>query len=184
MRRIDWIFGYGSLIWDPGFAPAETRRAWLSGYARRFCMRSTRYRGTEDAPGLVLALDEQPGAECGGLALRIPPADHDEVMARLRERELVTNAYREEILPLRLEDGRRVEALAYVMRCDHPQYAGGLAPGEQARIIARARGHRGANADYLFSTADHLARIGLADPDMDRLGDAVRRLLDGDTSPR
>lgn len=183
MRRIDWIFGYGSLIWDPGFTPVETRRGWVSGYARSFCMRSTRYRGTEAVPGLVLALDEHPGAECGGLALRVAPADHDEVIAYLRARELVTEAYREAILPLRLDDGRQVEALTYVMRRDHVQYAGGLDLDQQARIIARAQGRRGPNADYLFNTAAHLARIGLADADLDRLSDQVRCLLDGGNEP-
>lgn len=183
MRRIDWIFGYGSLIWDPGFAPAETRRAWVSGYARSFCMRSTQYRGTEAAPGLVLALDEHPGAECGGLALRVAPADHDEVIACLRARELVTEAYREAILPVRLDDGRQIEALTYVMRRDHPQYAGGLDLAQQARIIARAQGRRGPNADYLFNTAAHLAEIGLADADLNRLTEQVRRLLGGGHKP-
>lgn len=183
MRRIDWVFGYGSLIWDPGFAPVETRRAWVRGYARSFCMRSTRYRGTEAVPGLVLGLDEHPGAECGGLALRVADADHDEVVAYLRARELVTEAYREAILPLRLDDGRRIEALTYVMRRDHVQYAGGLDLDEQARIIAQAQGRRGANADYLFNTAAHLAQVGLADADLDRLTEQVRRLLDQGVPP-
>ncbi|QIR85235.1 gamma-glutamylcyclotransferase [Paracoccus sp. AK26] len=178
MRKIDWVFGYGSLIWDPGFAPAETARAWLTGYARSFCLRSIQHRGTASLPGLVLGLDVQPEAECGGLALRIADHDHDEVLAYLRARELVTDAYQEAILPLRLEDGRRVEALAYVMRRDHVQYAGGLPVDEQARIIAQAHGGRGPNADYLFNTAAHLAQIGLGDSDMDHLSDKVRRLLE------
>lgn len=178
MRKIDWVFGYGSLIWDPGFAPAETARAWLTGYARSFCLRSIQHRGTASLPGLVLGLDAQPEAECGGLALRIADHDHDEVLAYLRARELVTDAYQEAILPLRLEDGRRIEALAYVMRRDHVQYAGGLPVDEQARIIAQAHGGRGPNADYLFNTAAHLAQIGLGDSDMDHLSDKVRRLLE------
>ncbi|WP_347138709.1 gamma-glutamylcyclotransferase [Paracoccus sp. SSK6] len=183
MRRIEWVFGYGSLIWDPGFSPVETARAWVSGYARSFCLRSIQHRGTAALPGLVLGLDEQPGGECGGLALRIADRDHDEVLAYLRARELVTDAYREAILPLRLEDGRRVEALAYVMRRDHVQYAGGLDLAEQAQIIARAQGGRGPNADYLFNTAAHLAQIGLADATMDQLTAQVRKLLESDRNP-
>ena len=140
MRKIEWVFGYGSLIWDPGFVPVERARAWVTGYARSFCLRSIQHRGTSERPGLVLGLDQQPDGECGGLALGIADSDHDEVLAYLRARELVTDAYRETILPLRLEDGRRVEALAYVMRRDHVQYAGGLDLAEQARIIARAQG--------------------------------------------
>lgn len=178
MRKVDWVFGYGSLIWDPGFAPAETARAWATGYARSFCLRSIQHRGTAMHPGLVLGLDEQPDAECSGLALRIADADHDEVLAYLRVRELVTDAYQEAILPLRLEDGRRVEALAYVMRRDHVQYAGGLPLTEQARIIAGAQGGRGPNAEYLFNTAAHLAQIGLGDATLDDLSAKVRKLLD------
>ena len=178
MRKIEWVFGYGSLIWDPGFAPIETVRAWVSGYARSFCLRSIEHRGTSTLPGLVLGLDEQASGRCSGLALRIADADHDEVLAYLRARELVTDAYREAILPLQLEDGRRVEALAYVMRRDHVQYAGGLDLAEQARIIAQAAGGRGRNADYLFNTASHLTQIGLRDAVMDQLSDEVRKLLD------
>ena len=178
MRKIDWVFGYGSLIWDPGFVPAETARAWATGYARSFCLRSIRHRGTATRPGLVLGLDEQADAECAGLALRIADHDHDEVQAYLRARELVTDAYQEAILPLRLEDGRRVEALAYVMRRDHVQYAGGLPLAEQARIIAGAQGGRGPNAEYLFNTAAHLTRIGLGDATLDDLSAKVRKLLE------
>ncbi|MGN7868967.1 gamma-glutamylcyclotransferase [Paracoccus sp. 22332] len=184
MRRIDWVFGYGSLIWDPGFSPVETARAWVTGYARSFCLRSVQHRGTQARPGLVLGLDEQPDAECGGVALRIADHDHDEVLAYLRARELVTEAYQETILPLRLEDGRQVEALAYVMRRDHVQYAGGLALTEQARIIAQAHGARGANADYLFNTAAHLAQIGLGDSVLDDLSAQVRKLLETGANPR
>jgi glutathione-specific gamma-glutamylcyclotransferase len=183
MRKIEWVFGYGSLIWDPGFSPVEAVRAWVTGYARSFCLRSIQHRGTETLPGLVLGLDEQPGGECGGLAMRIGDGDHDEVLAYLRARELVTDAYKEAILPLRLEDDRRVEALAYVMRRDHVQYAGGLDLAEQARIIAQAQGRRGPNADYLFNTAAHLAQIGLADPDLDQLTAEVRKLLESDRNP-
>lgn len=183
MRKIEWVFGYGSLIWDPGFVPVETVRAWVKGYARSFCLRSIQHRGTASLPGLVLGLDEQPGAECGGLALRVADHDHDEVLAYLRARELVTDAYQEAILPLRLEDGRQVEALTYVMRRDHVQYAGGLPLDEQARIIARAQGGRGPNADYLFNTAAHLTQIGLGDRDLDRLSDQVRRLLEQGAKP-
>lgn len=177
MTTVSWVFGYGSLMWDPGFHPVETVKARLSGYARSFCLRSTMYRGTEESPGLVLGLDETAGAECSGLAMRVADADHDEVMAYLRARELTTEAYREAILPLRLEDGRQVQALTYVMRHDHWHYAGGLCRAEQARIIARAHGGRGPNADYLFNTARHLAEIGLADPELDSLSEDVRKLM-------
>lgn len=180
MHQVEWVFGYGSLMWDPGFHAAETVKARLTGYARSFCLRSTLYRGTEDVPGLVLGLDEDAQATCNGLAMRIAPEDHAEVMAYLRAREMSTESYREAVVPLLLEDGRQVRALTYVMSRDHPHYAGGMCLTEQAEIIARAQGGRGPNADYLFNTARHLADIGLADAALDQLSDAVRRLLDRD----
>ena len=176
LQRIEWVFGYGSLIWNPGFTPIETVRARLTGFARRFCLRSVEHRGTHERPGLVLGLDPDDAACVSGVALRVSAADHDAVLAELRARELVTDAYRETLLPLTLEDGRRVEALAYVMKRDHWQYAGGLSAAEQARIIAAAHGGRGPNADYLFNTAAHLSQIGLPDPHLDALSDAVRAL--------
>ena len=178
MHDVEWVFGYGSLIWNPGFTPAETVPAHLGGYARSFCLRSIQHRGTEALPGLVLGLDPKDGASCQGLALRIAPQDHDAVLADLRARELVTDAYREAILPLELEDGRQVQALAYVMRRDHWQYAGDLPHDEQARIIASARGGRGPNAEYLFNTAAHLTRLGLPDQGLEALSRAVRTMLD------
>lgn len=177
MQTVFWVFGYGSLMWDPGFQPIETVKARVKGFSRAFCLRSTMYRGTVDNPGLVLGLDEDAGACCSGMAMRIAPDDHDEVMAYLRLREMSGDAYREAILKVELADGRDVEALAYVMRRDHWQYAGDLCLKEQARIIARAHGGRGPNSDYLFNTARHLNEIGLADAMLDSLAEEVRRIL-------
>ncbi|AUH34906.1 gamma-glutamylcyclotransferase [Paracoccus tegillarcae] len=177
MSSLCWVFGYGSLMWDPGFRVIESTTARLDGYARSFCLRSTRYRGTAETPGLVLGLDADPDAHCTGIALRFAPEERDSILSYLRERELVTHAYREAILPIALEDGRRVEALTYVMRRDHVQYAGGLAPCEQARIISGAHGMRGPNADYLFNTTRHLAEFGMSDAALDALSEDVRRLL-------
>ena len=134
--------------------------------------------GTESAGQLkTIPKGSQRRVEPADFFQRIGAQDHAEVMAYLRARELSTDAYREAILPLRLDDGRRIEALAYVMRRDHWQYVGGLALSEQARIIARACGGRGPNCDYLFNTARHLAEIGLADAELDRLSADVRRLM-------
>ncbi|MDP0930157.1 MULTISPECIES: gamma-glutamylcyclotransferase [Paracoccus] len=177
MEKVFWVFGYGSLMWDPGFNPVETVKARLSGYSRSFCLRSITFRGTHEAPGLVLGLDEEPGAECRGLALRIAEDEHSGVMEYLRARELASSAYREMIVPLHLEDGREIHAIAYVMRRDHWQYAGGLCTNEQADIIARAHGGRGPNADYLFNTVRHLAEIGMNDEMLEQLSEDVRRLM-------
>ncbi len=176
-RPQHWVFAYGSLMWDPGFRVAEMVSARLDGYARSFCLRSVVYRGTVEAPGLVLGLDSEPGAHCLGLALRVAEPDWDETLAGLRARELTTNAYAELWLPLALEDGRRVEAVTYVIRRDHDQYAGAIDLQEQARIIAWAQGGRGPNADYLFNTARHLEQMGIEDLAMAELARQVRGLL-------
>lgn len=170
-----WVFGYGSLLWNPGFSVAERRHARLADYARSFCMRSVHHRGTRDRPGLVLALDPHPGAVCEGLALRAEPGTEDETLAYLRERELVSAAYLETLQPLDLDDGRRVEAVAYVIDSAHDQYC--LLPlEEQARIIAGASGGRGPNPDYLYNTARHLGDLGIPDPELDWLVERVRAL--------
>jgi len=169
-----WVFGYGSLLWNPGFAHVETVLATLEGYHRSFCMRSIHHRGSVAEPGLVLALDALEGARCRGMAFRVAPAAHDETLAALRERELISSAYFETILPLSLADGRAIEAVAYVIDPDHEQYCGGLPLAEQAEIIARAVGGRGPNREYLFNTADHLADLGIEDAELSWLARAVR----------
>ncbi len=171
-----WVFGYGSLLWNPGFAIAQKSVATLGGYARSFCMRSIHHRGTEAEPGLVLALDAVSGARCRGLALAVAPGQEDRTLEYLRERELISSAYLEKNLPVTLQDGRSVTAVTYVIDPDHVQYCGGLALEEQAHIIARAIGGRGPNTEYLFNTAEHLAEIGLHDPELDWLTQRVRAL--------
>lgn len=172
-----WVFAYGSLIWKPGFAWAERRLAALDGFRRRFCMSSVQYRGTPERPGLVLALDADPGAACHGLAYRLDPATAEATMAYLRARELVTNAYDELRLPVRLDDGRSVEAYAYVMNRAHAQYRGGLSLAEQAEVIAHAAGPMGPNAEYLTNTLESLAALGLEDAELSALAELVAARL-------
>lgn len=169
-----WVFAYGSLIWDPGFAAAEVRPATLHGWHRSFCMWSVRYRGTAAVPGLVLALDRAEGASCRGLALRVPDDETEAVHHALRARELVSSAYTEVTLPVETDRGT-VPALTFVIDRGHPQYCT-LPRAAQAAVIARAHGARGPNRDYLFATAQHLADLGLADPDLDWLAAEVRGL--------
>ena len=171
-----WVFGYGSLMWNPGFAAAEQGLARLQGYARAFCMASIVYRGTPEAPGLVLALDPRAGAACDGVAFRVAPAAGPAALAYLRERELVSSAYREVVAPLALHDGREVQALAYVMDTGHAQYRGALDAEAQARIIARAEGPAGTNRDYLMNTVRSLRDLGLHDPALFDLAERVRRM--------
>lgn len=171
-----WVFGYGSLLWNPGFEVAEKVVATLPGYARSFCMWSIHHRGTNDVPGLVLALDEDPGHVCEGVALAVATGAEEQTLTYLRERELISSAYLERRLQVDLVDGRRVEAVAYVINPDHVQYCGGMPLEEQAQVIARARGGMGPNTEYLYNTVAHLEDIGLHDPDLEWLSQRVRSL--------
>jgi cation transport protein ChaC len=139
-------------------------------------MRSIHHRGSVESPGLVLALDHAPGAVCDGVAFRVAPGAEAATLSALRERELISSAYLEITLPLTLADGQQITALAYVIDPDHDQYCGNLPLAEQAQIIAHAIGGRGPNRDYLFATADHLASLGIADPDLAWLSTQVRGL--------
>jgi cation transport protein ChaC len=171
-----WVFGYGSLLWDPGFAWTTRRLARLDGFHRSFCMRSIHHRGTREAPGLVLALDAAPDSACHGIAFELAPEIAEETLEYLRARELISAAYLETVQTVTLDSGARVEALTYIIDPAHWQYCGGLPLEEQATIIARAVGGRGANRDYLYQTAAHLADLGLPDADLEWLSTRVRRL--------
>jgi glutathione-specific gamma-glutamylcyclotransferase len=177
-RRVQpfWVFGYGSLLWDPGFAWSSRHPARLEGFHRSFCMRSIHHRGTRARPGLVLALDAAEGAVCRGIAFEIAAEIAEETLEYLRARELISAAYLETVQNVTLDGGAQVEALVYVIDRAHWQYCGDLPLEEQAAIIARATGGRGANRDYLYRTAAHLAELGLADPDLEWLSTRVRRL--------
>ncbi|HDR28108.1 gamma-glutamylcyclotransferase [Rhodovulum sp.] len=177
MRGGLWVFGYGSLLWKPGFPVAERRLARLDGWHRSFCMRSIHHRGTEIDPGLVLALDAAPGASCHGVVLRAEPGTETATLAYLRERELISSAYFETELDVVFQDGSDgLTSTAYVIDPDHVQYCGGLPLEEQAQIIARARGGMGPNDEYLFNTVDHLTELGIEDADLTWLAQRVRSL--------
>lgn len=171
-----WVFGYGSLLWNPGFEVTEQVHATLPGYARSFCMRSVHHRGTEADPGLVLALDAQDGAVCQGLALRAPDDRAEEVLSYLRERELISSAYVEKRVQVRAGTGQSIDAVTYVIDAAHVQYCQGLSLEEQAQIIARAVGGRGPNTEYLYNTAAHLDSLGIPDSDLQWLVARVRAL--------
>ncbi|TIW91649.1 MAG: gamma-glutamylcyclotransferase [Mesorhizobium sp.] len=156
-----WVFGYGSLIWRPGFAHVETQRARLHGYRRSLCVYSFVHRGTRERPGLVLGLDR--GGSCVGLAFRVPGDLRDEVIAYLRERELVTNVYLERVLKIRLDGGGTVDAVAYIVDRQHEQYAGALDAAEAAAVVRGAVGQSGINENYVLSTLEHLEALGIRD---------------------
>lgn len=173
-----WVFGYGSLIWHPGFDFIDKRPARLQGYRRSFCMSSVHYRGTPERPGLVLALDREVAGACQGVAYRVPGQSAEDVIAYLRDRELVSYAYEEARLPIVLAgDDSEIEAITYVTNRTHAQYRGGLSLEDQADVIAHAAGSRGRNADYLINTVESLMALGLEDAELLRLADLVRARL-------
>jgi len=166
-------------VWNPGFAWSTRQIARLDGYHRSFCMRSIHHRGTVAAPGLVLALDAAPKAQCHGVAFEIAPQIAEETLEYLRARELISAAYLETEQVLTLDDGRDVPAITYVIDRAHDQYCGGLDIEEQAQIIASAVGGRGPNSEYLHQTAAHLADLGLPDNELSWLSDRVKVLTQG-----
>lgn len=156
-----WVFGYGSLMWRPGFDFEERRPALLRGFRRSLCLYSHVHRGTPALPGLVLGLDR--GGSCRGVAFRVAQRNVGATVAYLREREQVTTAYREVLQPVLLEDGTRVPALSYVVDRTHAQYAGALPQETLLALVRQGRGVSGANADYVRATSAHLEELGVHD---------------------
>lgn len=172
-----WVFGYGSLVWQPGFEFSAHHIARMQGFTRTFCMRSIHHRGTEEEPGLVLALDRDVASFCDGVAFFVESRNAMATIAYLRERELISSAYLEQVHEVTLENGEKVDAVSYVVDTDHVQYCGGLPLSEQAEIISTAVGGRGPNSEYLYNTAAHLRELGIEDHDLNWLETRVRSLL-------
>jgi cation transport protein ChaC len=162
-----WVFGYGSLMWRPGFPFVERAGATLPGRRRAFCIYSVHHRGTYERPGLVLGL--APGGSVRGAAYRIAPAEWASVHAYLMEREQPTETYVEARRRVRLADGRRAEALVFLSDVHHPQWAGALSLEQQAELIAGATGLSGRNVDYLRDLVEHLEQEGIVDRSMEAL---------------
>ncbi len=167
-----WIFGYGSLMWRPGFDYCERAPATLYGFHRSLCIHSHVHRGTPERPGLVLGLDR--GGACRGAAFRVEPARAETVLGYLREREMATAVYKEAIARVRLGDGRRVAATAYVTDTAHAQYAGRLPRGELLRLVMQGEGISGPNHLYIENTQRHLAEQGIRDPVLEWLCAALK----------
>jgi len=156
-----WVFGYGSLMWDPGFPFVEQRLALLRGYHRRFCIYSMRHRGTPERPGLVFGLDH--GGACRGMAFRVAATEVAPVLDTLWAREMSGAVYRPRLLPVRLEGGAVVPACAFVVDRSHAQYCRGLSLEQSAALISQGEGGRGRNLEYLANTVEHLEQLGIAD---------------------
>ena len=175
-----WVFGYGSLMWNPGFPYQSSHRARLVGFHRGFCIYSTHHRGSHERPGLVLGLDR--GGVCQGWAYRIADEDHAAVMRYLRAREQISGVYREAHVRMEIAGEAHqilgeVDGVAYVVEPAHPGYAGRLAVGEQARLIRAARGLSGPNVEYLVNTHRQLVRSGIRDRNIERIVTAVGGLF-------
>ncbi len=167
-----WVFGYGSLMWNPGFDYQQHRPARLYGYHRALCIWSHVHRGTEDQPGMVLGLDR--GGSCLGHAFRVAAEDKARVAEYLYAREMPTAIYRARLLPVHFTDAdQRALALSFVVDQHHHQYAGKVDPQHCAQAIHRAHGISGSSRDYLDNTLAHLHALGIKDLRLQR----VARLL-------
>jgi glutathione-specific gamma-glutamylcyclotransferase len=167
-----WVFGYGSLMWQPGFAYARRYKALLRGWRRSLCVFSHVYRGSPEQPGLVLGLDR--GGACPGVAFEVDAALREPTIRYLREREQVTAVYLERVAPITLEAGDRVLAVTYVADRLHYQYAGRLDRGAMLEYVRAGRGKSGDNAQYILETNDHLLALGVRDPDLEWLSAKLR----------
>ncbi|MGE8067715.1 gamma-glutamylcyclotransferase [Pseudomonas sp. NPDC089569] len=167
-----WVFAYGSLIWNPEFEFEERRSATAFGWHRSFCLTLTRWRGTRELPALMLALDR--GGSCQGVAYRLPASNHFQQISQLLVREIdanpPTNVAR--WISVKTEAGP-LRALAFVAARDGKAYAGKLPVGEVAQVLARAAGHWGSAAQYLFRTVTMLREQGIRDRNMSRIESLV-----------
>jgi len=169
-----WVFGYGSLMWRPGFAYVERVSARLIGLHRALCVYSFVHRGTPERPGLVLGLDR--GGMCRGIAYRVAAAARAETLGYLRGREQVTTVYLETMRQIELEDDarRRVRALCYVVDRSHVQYAGRLTLAESLHHVRQCHGTSGPNRDYVLETVQALEALGYRESDLHLLAKQLK----------
>jgi cation transport protein ChaC len=168
-----WVFGYGSLMWRPGFAYRERVSARLVGLHRALCVFSFVHRGTPERPGLVLGLDR--GGMCRGIAYRVAAAARAETIDYLRQREQVTSVYLETVRPIELEEParRRLRALCYIVDRGHVQYAGRRSVPECLHYVRQGHGQSGANRDYVIETVRALEALGYRETELHLLAAAL-----------
>jgi glutathione-specific gamma-glutamylcyclotransferase len=168
------VFGYGSLMWRPGFAVLERVPARLTGLHRALCVYSFHHRGTPERPGLVLGLDR--GGMCRGIAFRVAAAARADTVDYLRSREQITSVYRETTRRVELEDAarRQVRALCYVVDRGHVQYAGRLSLAERVHYVRQGHGHSGANRDYVLETVRALEALGYRETDLHLIAERLK----------
>ena len=161
-RRDLWIFGYGSLMWRPEFRYERKSVGLLWGYHRALCILSTRYRGTARKPGLVMGLCR--GGSCWGMAFCIPAERIPHVLAKLWAREMLRRVYQPKLVPVRVESGRKVRALAFVADAAHPHFVRELDLHGRAQLVAQGIGQRGPCTEYIRRTLEHMYDLGVTDP--------------------
>jgi glutathione-specific gamma-glutamylcyclotransferase len=168
-----WVFGYGSLMWRPGFAYLERMPARLIGLHRSLCVFSFVHRGTPERPGLVLGLDR--GGMCRGIAYRVAAAAREATIDYLRGREQVTGVYVETVRQIELEDKarRRVPALCYIVDRRHVQYAGRLTLAESLHHVRQGHGKSGPNRDYVIETVQALEALGYREGELHLLAERL-----------
>ena len=164
-----WVFGYGSLMWSPGFRHSEKATALVRGYHRSLCILSSRYRGTPEKPGLVMGLCR--GGSCWGMAFRVPSARVRRVLAALWKREMLNKVYKPTLIPVTVAPGRRLRALAFVADTAHRQFVKELDLHGRARLVAQGIGQRGRCVDYIRNTLEHMLALGVNDPHLARILD-------------
>jgi cation transport protein ChaC len=162
-----WVFGYGSLMWRPGFAFLESRPARLDGFSRDMCLVSIHYRGTREKPGMVCGL--RPGGECRGRAFRIAPDQAAQVIGYLDDRELISYIYVPRHVTVELDDGQHVVARAYIADASHEQFAGHWADDVKAGHIAQGQGSEGRSIDYLANIVEQLHALNIVDLNLESL---------------
>jgi glutathione-specific gamma-glutamylcyclotransferase len=169
-----WVFGYGSLMWRPGFDFLERVPARLIGLHRALCVYSFVHRGTPERPGLVLGLDR--GGMCRGIAFRVAAAAREKTIAYLRSREQVTSVYLETTRRIELEEEkpRQVRALCFIVDRGHVQYAGRLSLAESVHHVRQGRGSSGANREYVLETVTALEALGYRDTDLHLIAERLR----------
>src|SRR4051794_25859098 len=145
-----WLFAYGSLIWKPEVEHVEERTGTVRGWHRSFCMRMTRWRGTREQPGLMMALDR--GGQCKGEAYRLAGDGAEAELGKLFRREMKAKPANNPPRWLTVEtDQGPVRAIAFVMNRKGGAYAGRLPPEQVADVVANACGHLGSCAEYLYN---------------------------------
>jgi len=162
-----WVFGYGSLMWRPGFDYLDRQPATLHGWHRAMCILSTHYRGCPERPGLVLGLDR--GGSCRGVAFRVAPDKAAQVQKYLYDREMITEVYTPRFAVAHLADGTKQPVYIFTVRKDHEQYSGRLTPQQAARLILQGHGHSGSSRDYLAQTVEHMSALGISRSELHHL---------------